>query len=687
MLRIQFLLLILWSLHAAPVMAAENGLVDQGLLIRLVPEEHRLEGQAVLTSAGRNSSLPEEFHLAANADIDAVTANGKPVPFSFVNGLLQVAQQGGASTLAITYRVRFDDPVPQDTVGIEDPSFGVTATIMPQGSFLSAASAWHPLPVGRKSRFHVTIIGPPGLYGVTAGRLIDMGYNETSSKTIWQTQRPQSSLALAAGYYKVQRAVLGETQLLVFTSAENAQLASGYLESCREYLQLYEKLFGPYPYTKFAVVENFYPTGYGLPGWTLLGSSVIRLPFIRTTSLPHEIVHAWWGNAVGIDYHSGNWGEGLTTYVADYYLKELNASAEALEYRRKILRDYATLVDADDDLPLSAFQSRKTKRDQAVGYGKAAMVFHMLRTMIGDEAFWQGLKDAARHGLGKRYAWSNLQQHFEAASGMNLSAFFRQWIRRSGAPQLLLTDVSVMPVAAGWQVSGRLLQQEPPYTLAVPLRLESATQKYEQTLSLSSSQERFVFIVSDRPLNLTVDPESNMFRRLSPDELPATVNSLRASRAPLVVVASGSESLLNASRDLLHGLQWQQAPVMSEADYLDQRPAGRDMLVLGWPKNKALRARLPGNLTVAAHQFSIGDNVYKEAEDVLFMVMASDEPKRVTGYFLPRSLSAAQDTARRIPHYGRYSYLAFRSGRNQVKATWETERSSMRMIFEKESVP
>jgi hypothetical protein len=178
-----------------------------------------------------------------------------------------------------------------------------------------------------------------------------------------------------------------------------------------------------------------------------------------------------------------------------------------------------------------------------------------------------------------------------------------------------------------------------------------------------------------------------MFRRLSPDELPATVNSLRASRAPLVVVASGSESLLNASRDLLHGLQWQQAPVMSEADYLDQRPAGRDMLVLGWPKNKALRARLPGNLTVAAHQFSIGDNVYKEAEDVLFMVMASDEPKRVTGYFLPRSLSAAQDTARRIPHYGRYSYLAFRSGRNQVKATWETERSSMRMIFEKESVP
>ncbi len=436
---------------------------------------------------------------------------------------------------------------------------------------------------------------------------------------------------------------------MVFTSAENAQLAPGYLESCREYLQLYEKLFGPYPYAKFAVVENFYPTGYGLPGWTLLGSSVIRLPFIRTTSLPHEIVHAWWGNAVGIDYHSGNWAEGLTTYVADYYLKELNASAEALEYRRKILRDYATLVDADDDLPLTAFQSRTTKRDQAVGYGKAAMVFHMLRTMIGDEAFWQGLKDAARHGLGKRYAWSNLQQHFETASGMNLSAFFRQWIRRAGAPQLQLTDVSVMPVAAGWQVSGRLLQQEPPYTLAVPLRLESATQKYEQTLSLSGSQKRFVFTVSDRPLNLTVDPESNVFRRLSPDELPATVNSLRASRVPLVVVASGSEALLDASRDLLHGLQWQQAPVMSEVDYLAQRPSDSDLLVLGWPKSQALRARLPDNLTVAPHQFSIDDNVYEEAEDVLFMVMASDEIQARHGVF-PARLTQLQRRIRRVAY-------------------------------------
>jgi aminopeptidase N len=687
MLRTLLLILILLPLTTVPVAAAASGLIDQNLFIHIVPEEHRLEGKVILTPEDVREGWPTAFRLAAQADIDSVTVDGKPAPFAFENGRLQVPMMGGAANLTITYRVRFDDPVPLDSVGIEDPSFGVTATIMPQGTFLSAKSGWHPQPIGVNSRFRVTITGPPGLYGVTTGRLIGLESSAAGAQTIWQTQGPQSALALAAGYYQVERDDLGETQLLVFTSAENTALASDYLESCREYLQLYQKLFGPYPYAKFAVVENFYPTGYGLPGWTLLGSSVIKLPFIRTTSLPHEIAHSWWGNAIEIDYASGNWGEGLATYVADYYLKELYAPAEALEYRRKLLRDYATLIDPSDDLPLTAFRSRMSKRDQAVGYGKAAMVFHMLRTLIDDEAFWAGLQSAARDGLGKRYAWIDLQRHFEAASGMDLTAFFRQWTGRIGAPQLQLTDVSVMPVDTGWQVSGTIRQEGPLYDLAVPLRLETKTREYEQTLGFAEQQDCFVFTVADRPVSLTVDPESALFRKLYPEELPATVNNLRASREPLVVVATESEALLDASQDLLRGLQWHEAPVMNEDTYLAQRPTGRDLLVLGWPKSPELRLELPTGFAVAGKQVMIGDKLYAEAEDVLFFVIASHEENRVTGYFLPGSLAAARDTARRIPHYGRYSTLAFHKGRNQVKSTWEPVRSPLKMLFAKDAVP
>jgi len=62
---------------------------------------------------------------------------------------------------------------------------------------------------------------------------------------------------------------------------------------------------GPYPYSKFALVENFWETGYGMPSFTLLGEQVIRFPFILHSSYPHELLHNWWGNGVFVDFAAG----------------------------------------------------------------------------------------------------------------------------------------------------------------------------------------------------------------------------------------------------------------------------------------------------------------------------------------------------------------------------------------------
>lgn len=671
----------------APSAAGDQGLVEQDLFVQLLPQEHRLLGHAVLTAPYDPAGLPGKIQLASTAEIESLTVDGSPVPYTFANGMVQVDTGNRSGALEITYRARFDDPVPQDTAGIEDPSYGIAATIMPQGSFLSASSGWHPVPVGRLSRFRVTILAPPAMIGVTTGRLVTIDTDDRESRTVWQTRLPQASLALAAGEFQVGRDDLDGIQLLTFMGGENAGLAEQYLASCRKYLQLYKKLFGAYPYAKFAVVENFFPTGYGLPGWTLLGSNVIRLPFIRSTSLPHEIAHAWWGNAVEVDYQSGNWCEGLATYVADYYLKELYQPAEALEYRRKILRDYASLIKVGNDLPLRDFRSRTTKLDQAVGYGKAAMVFHMLRQLIGDQAFWNGLKEIARQGRGKRYAWSDLQHHFEQVSARKLGFFFQQWIDRSGAPQLELSNVKMDPVNGGWQVAGRLRQDEPVFDLTIPLRLTTDDRVYRQQVLLHGAQTGFAFKVADRPTGLAADPDYNLFRRLFPQEIPATVNHLRASRMPLVVVAHGAESLIDASRDLLRGLQWKDAPVMSEADYIAQQPSGRDVLFLGWPQNASLRQGLPANVKVADHQFTLAGHLYADSDDVLFMVLDSPEKKQVRAFFLPGSLAAAQDTARRIPHYGGYSVLVFRAGQNLVKSTWEADESPLKLRFNQDTSP
>ena len=73
---------------------------------------------------------------------------------------------------------------------------------------------------------------------------------------------------------------------------QNQHLAAAYLRATAGYIALYSDLFGPYPFQKFAVVENFFPTGFGFPSYTLMGGTVLRLPFIIRTSLGHEIAHA-----------------------------------------------------------------------------------------------------------------------------------------------------------------------------------------------------------------------------------------------------------------------------------------------------------------------------------------------------------------------------------------------------------
>ena len=161
------------------------------------------------------------------------------------------------------------------------------------------------------------------------------------------------------------------------------------------------ELFGPYPFPKFAVVENFFPTGYGFPSYTPLGSTILRLPFILSTSLGHEIAHCWWGNGVLVDYESGNWSEALTTYVSDYlYAGTARRPGRAKDYRLQALRNYTTLVPPAKDFPLARFTGRIDPATKAVGYDKGMMVFHMLRRRPWDEdAFWGALRDVYRERL------------------------------------------------------------------------------------------------------------------------------------------------------------------------------------------------------------------------------------------------------------------------------------------------
>ena len=400
-------------LCAGPFIVRARGLdVVHDLNIELIPAESKLIGldSIQIQADGRDQLI---FRLSEKVVRVDVAINNKPRKFIRRQESVRVAlgpgEQNGTITAAIQYTGIFDDPFPIRPVNMDNPGFGVSATISGKGTFLLSGSHWYPQLNESRARYRLKVRAPAGIIAVTAGR--SQGHVTARGKTdsFWRVDYPVEGLSLSASRYVVRTKKVGDVTAATYFLSSDRQLSDSYLAATGRYLVWYAELFGPYPFNKFAVVENFFPTGFGFPSYTLLGSRVLRLPFIIYTSLGHEIAHCWWGNGVQVDYDRGNWSEALTTYVSDYLSKEKKSEWEARNYRLQILRNYATLVKPQSDFALNRFTGRRDPVTKTVGYDKGAMVFHMLRKRLGEEAFWGALKDLYRRRLFKKTAGKDLR--------------------------------------------------------------------------------------------------------------------------------------------------------------------------------------------------------------------------------------------------------------------------------------
>lgn len=664
-----------------PATAQARPAVHHELELHLMPTQGRLQAKQRITLPAGGTSL--RLFIGPQVHIQSLTLEGSPLEFSFGRGLLDVrlprGLRGSPITLELLYAGQFADSVPQAPINNEDPTYGVAATITEQGTFLSGGSGWYADPRLDNATWSVKVTAPPGYLAVTAGRLVEQITTEGLSRSHWVVETPLSNLTLSAGPYILRQTEVGGIALMAYFYAHSQDLVASYLEASRDYLGLYQKLFGPYPFEKFAIVENFFPTGYGFPSWTLLGSTVVRLPFILETSLGHEIAHSWWGTGVRVDFREGNWSEGLTTYVADYLFQERRSAESARDYRLKILRDYASLVNADNDFALNRFVRRDSRPGQAIGYGKAAMVFHMVRRQIGDEAFWQSLRHIAETRMFEQVGWSYFAETFSRLSGQDLQPLFNQWLQRPGAPILKLEEVHSAPQDGQWIVYGRMAQQQPRFRLTVPLHLETENYNLITDLLLSDRTTRFEITASAQPRRLVVDPDAHVFRHLFPEEIPASVNNIRGSQSLIAVVSAGlSQDTAAAARLLLQALRQERTQVIQEKDFSPDQHRDQDVLFFGLPANHSEPLQGAASLAVGAEHLEFGGQIYTGSDTALFAVVAAPGgPETSWAYFIPLSAQAAQDAARRIPHYGRYSYLVFHQGANRDKGIWDIQDSPL----------
>lgn len=532
------------------------------------------------------------------------------------------------------------------------------------GTFLPDSSGWYPYIAGKLASYRINIELPAGQRGIVPGRLTEESESEKGYHARFEFPSPTGGIDLMAGPYTVEsRSMRGAggkpIQLRTYFHPQIADLAPGYLDSVKGYIELYESWIGEYPFTEFSVVSSPTPTGFGMPTLTYLGIDVLRLPFIRSTSLGHEVLHNWWGNGVYPDYAQGNWSEGLTTFMADYAYKERASPEAGQDMRRGWLRDFAALSPGQD-APLSTFTSRTHGATQIVGYNKAAMIFFMLRDLLGRETFDRALQTFWREQRFRISSWADLQRAFEVASGQDLSIFFNQWLTRAGAPVLRIAEAAHAQSGSGsHRVTVTLEQTEPSYRLRVPVAIRTGESEELRMLDLESGRQMFTLDVAARPQEVVLDPDLRLFRRLMPDEAPPILRQVMVDEAAVTILLTESGDLRSAAETLAAKLQHRMPKLAAETD----KPPAVPTLVIGLQEQVdawLLRHQLPVRPEIVRGKGSAQAWTVRRTDGVTLAVVSA------------RDLPSLAALTRPLPHYGRQSYVVFDGAKVIARGTGTT---------------
>jgi aminopeptidase N len=633
------------------------------LEVELDPASRRLYARAQVMA-----SAPFVFALHRSLGVVKASAGGQPVEVTQISDSEDRRRWRIMASPTQTLRIEYEGTLPPLDGALDHRSVLSARTPMAaiDGSFLPAGSGWYPRPAPRFT-YRVKLTLPGGQRGLVAGRLI----SETPSsdpnaryEAVFHFEQPAEGIDLMAGPYGIReqlvpRAGAPPIRLRTYFFRDMDALAEHYLADSERYIALYADLIGAYPFSEFSVVASPLPAGFGMPTLTYIGARVLKLPFIRATSLGHEVLHNWWGNGVYVDYERGNWSEGLTTFMADYYYREQQSAASAKEMRLSWLRDFAAVPD-DAHRPLAAFRSRTHGAEAALGYGKGAMVFFMLRDEIGAEAFRRGIRDFWSAQRFKVASWSDLQTAFERASSRSLRVFFEQWLNRAGGPTLELEAARLKDVSGKNALVITLKQSPPPYTLRVPFELITKSQTAAHYTALDRERETLTLQPGAVPEGVRLDPDFRLWRRLEPGALPPILRQWIVARAPRIAVVSDSTAVERAARTVAARFLEATPEMISSKD----APRGSGPVLIAGLHADVAR-------TLSAWKLPPAPSANRGSAWV-WTVQAREATVPIA-VISARDADALEALAHALPHYGAQSYLVFEGSRVVDRGIWPAE--------------
>jgi aminopeptidase N len=218
--------------------------------------------------------------------------------------------------------------------------------------------------------------------------------------------------------------------------------------------------------------------------------------------LAHELAHQWWGHGLaGENYHERWLSEGAAQYAAALWIRR-SRGEEA--FREVLERMGHWALDRTTEGPISlGYRLGHVKGDaqvfRAVVYDKGAYVLHMLRAVVGDEPFRLGLVALQSERRYSKVGTDDLREAIERASGRDLSAYFREWVRGTRLPRLRFASHEQVSTEGGPAAVVDVLAEDLPGPVPLAIRVSVGRNRQNAQVDLQPGPNRFVIATPTRP--------------------------------------------------------------------------------------------------------------------------------------------------------------------------------------------
>lgn len=279
--------------------------------------------------------------------------------------------------------------------------------------------------------YKVSITVPDDLTVAASGKVSGVA-NDDGTKTFSSEILAARDYAAVIGEFKMLGSKVGDADVNYYYISDPEPEKA--LTAAVDALKTFSDKFGEYPYESMSSVETqFLQGGMEYPGLAMLSDALA--PDIYREAIVHETAHQWWYAAVGNDEVRYPWlDEGLTEFSTSTFYRE-NPSYE-VDYEKRIadaLGAYVLYFDAFKTASSDTSMTRKVCDYESpfeytyMTYVKGELMFESLRSVIGDEKFFAGLRDYYASYKFKAAKPDDLIGCMEKAAGRDLKGFFDSW--------------------------------------------------------------------------------------------------------------------------------------------------------------------------------------------------------------------------------------------------------------------